>query len=179
MELGATVEFHVGQKASVFVGGGYNFNLGAGDGYTVRGGIYRFRKRNHFISFQVFWRQWTLDSLWDYGGNIGILNEIVNPDYSNPSDLHPIYNVDNVKVWVACADLIFGNRRYLSRRKKSGMLEFFYGLGVRYKSIRYENLGYVNSGWHPNNPPIITTQPPWGIDVQVGILLGGFLRPGN
>ncbi len=123
-----------------------------GTGYTIRGGIYYFLKKEN-ISFQFFQRRWNINGIYDLGKVPGDPEDnIISPStlISSEGNL-PIYYLDNAVVNVYSADVVFGNQFPHHRKLGHLFFEWFIGAGIRYKAIDIEELGSYDPNTAPGN----------------------------
>lgn len=200
-EYGGIIQFPIertfGQNGifknmDAYVGGGYNQNFDSytaakqpnGIGYTVRGGIYCYIKKKKYLSFQFFYRLWNIRGIYDkdYTPD-GSQDNIINPsEYIGGNTDTPIQNLENATVNIYSGDVVYGKQyRFLG---KSGRLffEWYMGVGLRFKTIRLEELGYYDPGtyngpgdpgtYYPLNNPKYFNESEIFPDVKLGVMVG-------
>jgi hypothetical protein len=180
------------RSIDAFIGFGYNQNsdtyTNAGEpnatGYTIRGGFYFYREKK-YLSVQFSFRTWNIKGIYDVYGQDPVDN-IISPStaISDFIDM-PFYSLENAIVNVYSADIVYGNQ--FPHQRKSGRLffEWFVGTGLRFKTIKYEELGTYNPNASPNSGfpviyyPLSTPNyssetklfPDFKLGIMVGIIL--------
>jgi hypothetical protein len=161
-EEGLELQYNFTNYWGIMTGGGYNIDFinneahniksssilsTGGNGFTGRLAIIKYfgKKRNKFISVQAFYRVWKINATgYDVGTGpfsfSDVWDEVVNPVYSLSQyiDEGQPLSLYSASVKVFCADIIKG----VQYRKRHFDFEFYYGFGVRYKTMNMEEMGW-------------------------------------
>jgi len=202
-EYGAIIQFPIertqGQSGvfknmDAFVGGGYNtsFDMDTpsknpnGTGYTVRGGVYGYFK-GKYLSLQFFYRRWDIKGIYDVdytpdGSQDNILDPFALIGVNSNT---PIQFLENATVSVYSFDIVYG-KQYINQHKLARIfVEWYIGVGMRFKTISLEELGYydpntfVSSGvpgtYYPSRSPKYFPETSTLPDIKAGFMVGFIL----
>jgi len=204
-EYGVIIQFPIkrtrGQNGifknmDAYIGGGYDQNFDSytaatqpnGTGYTIRGGIYCYRKKKKYVSFQFFYRRWDIKSIYETEAEQ--MDNIIDPSTflgsTYDADHSEVLYFENAKVSVYTVDIVYG-KQYRPKGNRGGLFfEWFIGAGMRYKIIDIDELGDYNSltilgygitpgTYQPFNTPIHTTGTSIYPDMKLGFMIGFIL----